>query len=107
MMASVVMYQVLGNLQVAQDLRILPRLGQDLLGQEQPGALAAQAAVAVGRVDDPLHQVVKMADLDMVLGDIDEFEIIGKEAADQGDAQPLFHGRAKVRNCRRKYTGNG
>ena len=82
-MASVEMYQVLGNFRSLQNVGMLARLGEDLLGQEQAGALSAQAAVAVGGIDDALHEIVKMADLDVVLGDIDEFQVVGKEAADQ------------------------
>ena len=88
---SEAMYQVLGTLTGPSASAYSGALAHDLRRQEEPGALAAQLAVAVGGADDVVHQVVEVADLDVVLGDVDELEVVGEEPAHERHAQADLH----------------
>ena len=86
---SDVTYQVLGFLTAPMILLRRAGLLEDPAGQEQAGALAAELAVAAGREDDPLHEVEEVLEVDVLLGDVDELELLGEEAPDEGDADAV------------------
>ena len=86
----------LGLLDQADDLRPAGRLLEDAAGQEEAGALAAQLAVAAGGENDPLHEVEEVLDVDELLGDVDELELFGEEAPDQGDADAVGQGPGEL-----------
>ncbi len=63
----------------------------DLRGEEHPRALAPQLPVAGGRADDVVHQLVEVADLDVVLRRVDELEVFSEEPPRQRHAQADLH----------------
>ncbi len=48
--------------------------------------------MAAGREDDPLHEAEEILDVDVLLGDVDELELFGEEAADEGNPDAVGQG---------------
>ena len=68
------------------------------MGENQTRGLAAQAAlVALGR-DDVVEDLAELADPDVLLGDGDEVELVGEQAADQrgADTEHVFWRRERL-----------
>jgi len=65
---------------------------QDVLREEEPRALAPQASVARGGVDDVRGQVKEVGDTQVSFGDVDEAGVVRKEPSDQRDLEPLLGG---------------
>ena len=87
----------LGDLDLLQQRARLGRVLDDLLGEEQAGALAAQLAVAARRHDDLADQAVEVVDVHRVLAGVDEVELVGEEAPGERGAQPLADRAREVR----------
>ena len=81
----------LRHLDAGQQIGVLAAPADDLRGQQHPGALAAQLPVARGRADDVVHQLVEVADLDVVLRGVDELEVLGEEPPRQRHPQADLH----------------
>ena len=88
---SEAMYHVVGALMWPSASAYSCDLPHDVGRQDQARALAPQLAAAGGRADDPLHEVVEVVDVKEVLGGVDETQILGQEAARQGDPEPGLH----------------
>ena len=79
----------------AQERLVFGCAAQQVRGEEQAGALAAESAVAAARKDDARSEVEEIRDFQMALGEVDERDVVGEEAPDQGDEQPFLRRRRK------------
>jgi hypothetical protein len=59
---------------------------EHLRGQKQTGALAAELAVRLRRQDHPVEQLQEVTDVDVLLGHLDELELLRQEAPDERHA---------------------
>ena len=94
--ASEAMYQLRG-------MRISPRLSaysrersRILPARKRPADLPPIRPWLLRRVDDALRELVEVGDLEHLLGDVDELELVGEEAAHQRGAQPQLGGERQV-----------
>ena len=69
---------------------------QDGVSQEQTGALAAELAVAGVGLDHPVDEPDEVLGPDVLLGDRDEVELVGQEAADQPDMDAVEGGGGEL-----------
>ncbi len=78
---------------IAQQLVLDGHMLNNSRRHKHAGALAAQLAVTSRRKNQPVEQIVEIRNVNIFLGDIDEFELVGEEAADQRDADLFLAGR--------------
>ena len=69
---------------------------QNCGGEKEPGAFAAELAVAGIGVDDAIDEVEEIVGLDVLLGNGDEFELVGEKAPDQTNVDSVESGRRKL-----------
>src|SRR6185312_1897655 len=60
----------------------------NLAGEEEAGGLAPEAAEGAAGVDDALGELVEVADLQVLLGGVDELRLLGEESPGEAGAQP-------------------
>lgn len=81
-MPSLVMYQE-GGMRMSSISGLPAPTFQNAGRQGQPGGLATHLAVALGGPGQVAHQPAEVIDGKVVLGDADELQVVGEEAADQ------------------------
>src|SRR6185369_16851014 len=78
------------NLYLPECLARLGRLLDDLLCQEESGALTSEFPVATRRKDDSAQEFIKVFDVYELGGYVNEFAILGEKAPNQRDSQALL-----------------
>ena len=90
----------LGALDAPEGRVALPDLPQDGHGQEEPGRLAAQLAVALRREDGAVDEGEEIVDAHESLGGVDELDLVGEEGVDERDEHALLDGRRQLDHLR-------
>ena len=77
-------YEVgLGNLEFGVEPTLPLRLVENRTSQQQPGRLTADAALVALGGDQMFEEIVEVPDTNVLLGDGDERQLVGKEPPDQ------------------------
>ncbi|MCZ7652348.1 MAG: hypothetical protein M5U13_14745 [Thermoanaerobaculia bacterium] len=85
-----------GGADAAEQLAMVVGPLDDLGGEEEPGRLAADPAVAARRIDQPPAEAGEVVDAQVLLGGVDEVELVGEEAPHQRRPQSHLGGLGEV-----------